>query len=159
MESAKHAKAAKREEDAGEEGFTIRVELAIFMIMPEAQLFFVYGTLRRGDSNDITRLLPAPQFIGPASIVGVMYHLGGYPGVTLGGSGQIVGEVYSVSAELEKKLDAIESEYPAQPDEYAKRQIWVQVNGQMRDCKVYEINPAYVQGKPVIASGDWVKDR
>jgi gamma-glutamylcyclotransferase (GGCT)/AIG2-like uncharacterized protein YtfP len=129
------------------------------MIMPEAQLFFVYGTLRRGDDNDITRLLPAPKFIGDANISGTMYHLGGYPGVTLGGTGQIVGEVYSVSAELEKKLDAIESEYPAQPDEYAKRRILVKVNGQMLDCSVYEINPAYVQGKPIIASGNWVKDR
>ena len=127
--------------------------------MPEAQLFFVYGTLRRGDDNDITCLSPAPQFIGNASIAGTMHHLGGYPGVTLGGSGQIVGEVYAVSTELEKTLDAIESEYPAQPDEYAKRAIRVQVAGQFRDCWVYEINPNYTLGKPIIASGDWVKDR
>ncbi|WP_249660953.1 gamma-glutamylcyclotransferase family protein [Variovorax sp. PCZ-1] len=127
--------------------------------MPEAKLFFVYGTLRRGDDNDITRLTPAPQFIGEASIAGTMFHLGGYPGVTLGGSSQIVGEVYAVSAELEKKLDAIESEYPAQPDEYFKRAIRVQVAGQWRDCFVYEINPSFSVGKPIIASGDWVKDR
>ncbi len=127
--------------------------------MPEAQLFFVYGTLRRGDDNDITCLSPAPQFIGNASITGTMYHLGGYPGVSLGGSGQIVGEVYAVSAELEKTLDAIESEYPAQPDEYAKRAIRVQVAGQFCNCWVYEINPNYTLSKPIIASGDWVKDR
>jgi gamma-glutamylcyclotransferase (GGCT)/AIG2-like uncharacterized protein YtfP len=127
--------------------------------MPEAQLFFVYGTLRRGDDNDITCLKPVPQFMGDATIAGTMYHLGGYPGVTLGGSGQIIGEVYSVSAELEKTLDAIESEYPAQPDEYAKRAIRVQVAGKWHDCFVYEINPAYIAGKPIIASGDWVKDR
>jgi gamma-glutamylcyclotransferase (GGCT)/AIG2-like uncharacterized protein YtfP len=127
--------------------------------MPEAQLFFVYGTLRRGDDNDITRLMPAPDFIGHAKIAGTMFHLGGYPGVTLGGAGLIVGEVYAVSVELEKTLDAIESEYPAQPDEYAKRAIRVEVAGQWRDCFVYEINPAYTLGKPIIASGDWVKDR
>lgn len=127
--------------------------------MPEAQLFFVYGTLRRGDVNDITRLTPQPQFIGAASIAGTMYHLGGYPGVTLGGVNTIVGEVYAVSAALEKKLDAIESEYPAQPDEYAKRAIRVQVADQWRDCFVYEINPTYIAGKPIITSGDWVKDR
>jgi gamma-glutamylcyclotransferase (GGCT)/AIG2-like uncharacterized protein YtfP len=127
--------------------------------MPEAQLFFVYGTLRRGDDNDISRLAPAPEFIGHAQIAGTMYHLGGYPGVMLGGAGQIVGEVYAVSAELEKTLDAIESEYPAQPDEYAKRAIRVEVAGQWRDCFVYEINPAYTVRKPIIASGDWVKDR
>jgi gamma-glutamylcyclotransferase (GGCT)/AIG2-like uncharacterized protein YtfP len=131
--------------------------------MPEAKLFFVYGTLRQGDDNDITRLAPAPEFIGPAAIQGTMFHLGGYPGVTLGvglgGTGQIVGEVYAVSSELEKKLDAIESEYPAQTDEYVKREIEVNVQGQTRLCHVYEINPAYTQGKPIIASGDWVKDR
>jgi gamma-glutamylcyclotransferase (GGCT)/AIG2-like uncharacterized protein YtfP len=127
--------------------------------MLQAQLVFVYGTLRRGDDNDITLLAPAPQFIGDASIAGTMYHLGAYPGVRLGGSGRIVGEVYSVTKQLKKKLDAIESEYPAQRDEYAKRTIQVQVLGAMRDCFVYEINPAYIEGKPVIASGDWVKDR
>lgn len=127
--------------------------------MHNTPLFFVYGTLRRGDDNDITRLEPAPQFIGSASIAGTMFHLGGYPGVTLSGTGKIIGEVYAVSAELERKLDAIESEYPAQPDEYAKRAIQVQVAGQWRDCFVYEINPNYTLGKPIIASGDWVKDR
>ena len=127
--------------------------------MPEAKLFFVYGTLRRGDDNDITRLSPAPQFIGHASIAGTMFHLGGYPGVTLGGVGRILGEVYAVCAELEKKLDAIESEYPAQSDEYFKREIQIEVDGKSLACHVYEINTAYVQGKPVMASGDWVKDR
>jgi gamma-glutamylcyclotransferase (GGCT)/AIG2-like uncharacterized protein YtfP len=127
--------------------------------MPEERFFFVYGTLRQGDDNDITRLSPAPRFIGNAHIRGTMYHLGGYPGVTLGGEGQIVGEVYAVSPELEAKLDAIESEYPAQSDEYAKREIDVHVAGRVQHCHVYEINPAYVAGKPIIASGDWVKDR
>ena len=127
--------------------------------MPEEHLFFVYGTLRQGDDNDITRLVPAPRLIGTAQIRGTMYHLGGYPGVTLGGATEIVGEVYAVSRELETKLDAIESEYPAQIDEYAKREIDVQVAGRMQRCYVYEINSAYIAGKPVIASGDWVRDR
>ena len=127
--------------------------------MPEDRLFFVYGTLRRGDDNDITRLEPAPEFAGAASIRGTMFHLGGYPGVSLSGDGVIVGEVYRVSAQLERQLDAIESEYPAQADEYVKREIRLQVAGQWRDGFVYEINPSYTVGKPVIASGDWVKDR
>ena len=123
------------------------------------QLFFVYGTLRKGDDNDITKLQPAPRFVGHACIAGTMYHLGGYPGVRLGGQGKIVGEVYAVQAALEKKLDAIESEYPAQADEYFKRAIRVLVAQQCLDCFVYEINPNYIHSKPVIASGDWVKDR
>ena len=130
------------------------------MPSPTAErLFFVYGTLRQGDDNDITRLEPAPRKLGTARIKGVMHHLGGYPGVTLGGEADVLGEVYAVGSALEAKLDAIVSEYPAQADEYVKREITVQVNGEKLTCHVYEINPSYVQGKPVIASGDWVKDR
>ncbi len=136
----------------------------------DEKLFFAYGTLRRGDDNDINRQQPAPRFVGPARIRGTMFHLGGYPGVVLdhtdnqpgmvaGSMGDIVGEVYAVSPALEKVLDAIESEYPAQPDEYFKRSLQVQVNGQWLNCSVYEINQRYTEGKPVIASGDWVKDR
>ena len=71
--------------------------------IPPARYVFVYGTLRRGDDNDITRLLPSPQYVGDTVINGVMYHLGAYPGVILGqphtrqdagpdaGTGQIIG--------------------------------------------------------------------
>ncbi len=132
---------------------------AIAPLGADESYFFVYGTLRKGDHNDITQLMPAPRFIGPARIKGGMAHLGRYPGVTLGGSGDIVGEVYVVSRELEQCIDAIESEYPVHADEYAKREITVVVQGHNLLCYVYEINPVYVVGKPVIASGDWVKDR
>jgi gamma-glutamylcyclotransferase (GGCT)/AIG2-like uncharacterized protein YtfP len=120
---------------------------------------FVYGTLRRGDDNDMNRLQPAPQFVGNASIAGVMYHFQAYPGVILGGDRQVVGEVYAITPALERQLDEIEELYPQQKDEYAKREIPVLVNGVTLTCIVYEINPQYVVGKPVIASGDWVKDR
>jgi gamma-glutamylcyclotransferase (GGCT)/AIG2-like uncharacterized protein YtfP len=120
---------------------------------------FVYGTLRRGDDNDITRLLPTPRFVGKAQIAGSMFHLGGYPGVTLGGAGVVQGEVYAITEALERVLDGIESEYPAQADEYYKRDIEVTVDGVLFGCIVYEINAAYTLGKPRIASGDWVKNR
>ena len=35
----------------------------------------------------------------------------------------------------------------------------VDVAGRQLRCIVYEINPSVVQGKPLIASGDWVRDR
>jgi gamma-glutamylcyclotransferase (GGCT)/AIG2-like uncharacterized protein YtfP len=142
------------------------------------RLFFVYGTLRQGDDNDITRLQPPPRYLGQARIPGVMYHLGAYPGVRLGlagaACGWVVGEVYAVSPALEAQLDAIEAEYPAQADEYAKREITLQLSAPKPSaaqpsapaqhspslrCAVYEINASYTVGKPVIASGDWVKDR
>lgn len=124
---------------------------------PNIRHVFVYGTLRKGDSNDITKLTPAPVFMGNAEILGDMYNLGAYPGVILGGSNLILGEVYAITEPLERILDGIESEYPAQSNEYFKRDIQVLVNEELLDCIVYEINATYVQGKPQINSGNWLK--
>ena len=136
-------------------------------VPPPARHVFVYGTLRRGEDNDITRLTPSPRYEGNTAIAGVMYHLGAYPGVILAQSsagqddatGEIIGEVYAIQPALEAKLDEIEMIYPQQRDEYFKRDIQVSVGGRQLDCVVYEINPAYVTNRLVIGSGDWVKDR
>jgi gamma-glutamylcyclotransferase (GGCT)/AIG2-like uncharacterized protein YtfP len=120
---------------------------------------FVYGTLRRGDDNDITRLTPPPRFTANASIQGTMYHLGAYPGVVLGGSGIVTGEVYAISAALERTLDEIEEIYPQRRDEYFKRVVEVAVDDRLMRCIVYEINERYLGAAPVIESGDWVRGR
>ncbi len=119
---------------------------------------FVYGTLRRGDVRDITRLQPAPQFIGMASVAGVLYDLGPYPGLLLGGEGRVTGEVYLISAALERLLDEIEEVWPQQSGEYHRREVAVQMQGAAAAgpvCLVYEINPERLAGCPVITSGDW----
>lgn len=119
---------------------------------------FVYGTLRRGGSNDITRLQPAPRFVGRAQVAGVLYHLGAYPGMVLGGGGWVQGEVYAIEPALEAVLDAIEGTegISAGPDdEYIRREVAVPVGGQALQCLVYEINPRRVASAPVIAQGDW----
>lgn len=118
---------------------------------------FVYGTLRRGGSNDITRLEPAPRFVGPALVAGVLYHLGSYPGMLLGGDQSVVGEVYAIEPALEAILDAIEGVAGQPGDEYIRREVVVLVEGQSLACLVYEINPQYLRAAPVIASGDWLK--
>ena len=122
---------------------------------------FVYGTLRQGDDNDINLLKPTPFFVGPSKVAGMMYHLGAYPGVVLNDAleDNIVGEVYAITPELEVVLDEIEMIYPQQRDEYSKRRVVVRVGARQLSCLFYEINPAYILGKPVIASGDWVKGR
>jgi gamma-glutamylcyclotransferase (GGCT)/AIG2-like uncharacterized protein YtfP len=128
--------------------------------MPKSERHvFVYGTLRRGEANDINRLLPPPRFVGQGVIAGVMYHLGAYPGVLLGRGGTVTGEVYAIEPPLERKLDEIEEIYPQQRDEYFKREVQVTVDAWPLDCLVYEINASYLGGKPVIASGDWVQAR
>lgn len=119
---------------------------------------FVYGTLRRGGSNDITRFRPAPRWLGEAEIAGSMYDFGRYPGVVLGGPGRVVGEVYVISAALERVLDEIEEVYPQQSDEYFRREVSVTLGSQWVTCLVYAINPRHVQARraPLLSSGDWL---
>ena len=119
-----------------------------------ARHVFVYGTLRRGGSNDITRLRPAPRWVGTAQIGGTLFHLGAYPGMTLGGPSVVQGEVYEIAPELEAVLDEIEGLGATPGDEYVKREIVVDVAGQAVPCLVYEINPRYAAGAPRIAGGD-----
>ena len=136
--------------------------------MPEPTLpasrrhVFVYGTLRRGEVRDINRLQPAPAFVGMASVQGVLYDLGSYPGLLLGGEGRVTGEIYAISAELERQLDTIEEVWPEPTGEYSKREIGVQLRqiGVQAEsdsvlCLVYEIAAARTRACPVIRSGDW----
>jgi len=129
------------------------------MTAPATRHVFVYGTLRRGDVRDITHLQPAPQFIGMGSVAGVLYDLGPYPGLLLGGAARVVGEVYLISAELERLLDQIEEVWPQQTGEYSRREVAVQMHDAAAAaspvCLVYEINPGRLAGCPVIGGGDW----
>lgn len=116
---------------------------------------FVYGTLRRGQSNDINCKLPAPKYLGRARVNGVMYHLGAYPGVVLGGTRWVQGEVYEVTEALERALDVLEGVLPTPTGEYFKREIPVSWAGQSARCLVYEINPEFLKDRAEILSGDW----
>ncbi|MGB4118076.1 MAG: gamma-glutamylcyclotransferase family protein [Polaromonas sp.] len=118
---------------------------------------FVYGTLRRGQERDINRLQPTPLFIGHAQIKGTLYNLGSYPGVRLGGTQWVHGEVYHISAELERQLDDIEEVLPQQTGEYARREVLVQCAGEALLCLVYEVAEVRTVGCGVIEFGDWVK--
>jgi gamma-glutamylcyclotransferase (GGCT)/AIG2-like uncharacterized protein YtfP len=126
---------------------------------------FVYGTLRRGDVRDITHLQPPPVFVGMASVQGVLYNLGDYPGLLLGGEGRVTGEVYAINAALEQQLDSIEEVWPQPTGEYNKREVEVQLRQHQANheaseavgvlCLLYEIDPARARGRPVIRGGDW----
>ncbi|MES1976530.1 MAG: gamma-glutamylcyclotransferase family protein [Pseudomonadota bacterium] len=134
---------------------------------PETRHVFVYGTLCSGEQRDINNLNPRPRYIGEGSVPGTLYDLGSYPGIVLGGQGNVRGEVYRISAELESTLDEIEEVWPQQTGEYAKREVLVRleaVGGEEGDshtasCLVYEIAVTQTRGKVLIESGDWVKYR
>ena len=118
---------------------------------------FVYGTLRRGGLNDITRLRPAPEWVGTAQVAGELYHLGAYPGMRLGGSDWVHGEVYAIDPVLEPALDEIEDLGSHPTDEYIKRDIDVRVGGRTVRCLVYEINPRYAIAALRVPGGDWLR--
>ena len=118
---------------------------------------FIYATLRRGELNDINRLKPVPVFIGEATVNGDLYHLGNYPGIRLGGQNKVLGEVYQITAELERRLDEIEGLLPQPTGEYLRREIVVQCAGGDFGCLIYEVTAARSSGRNVISSGDWVK--
>ena len=135
---------------------------------------FVYGTLRRGEQRDINLLTPAPRWVGQASVEGVLYDLGDYPGLVLGsdqqpGQEKVMGEVYEISDVLERLLDEIEEVAPRPSGEYAKRELLGHLEsartsdesglGHAVTCLVYEVTPGHFAGRPEISSGDWVDYR
>ena len=118
---------------------------------------FVYGTLRRGGRNDIARFLPAPAYVADASIAGTLYDFGSYPGAVLGGAGSVVGEIHAITSALEAQLDQLEEVSADDSGEYIKREVKVQAGARELVCLVYEIHPNRIAGRPVIASGDWLR--
>ncbi|MBO9649825.1 MAG: gamma-glutamylcyclotransferase [Variovorax sp.] len=123
---------------------------------PTARHVFVYGTLRRGGSNDISRFSPPPERVGDGEIAGTLFDLGAYPGAVLGGQTRIKGEIYRIAPALEVQLDALEEVKPDGSGEYIRREVVVVVAGRSIGCLVYEIHPARIEGNPVIESGDWM---
>lgn len=137
---------------------------------PAERYVFVYGTLRRGGSNDINLRKPAPRYVGTASLPGLLYDLGPYPGLILALSDssldnavKVTGEVYAVLPALEVNLDELEGLLPVSTGEYFKRFLPLNVavsSGpgaqQALLCIVYEINPARTQACALVESGDWI---
>lgn len=133
------------------------------------QLVFVYGTLRRGEQRDINCLFPAPIWVGRGCVTGTLYDLGDYPGLVLDAcgatGGEVMGEVYWVTAELAHLLDEIEEVWPQNSGEYTRKHVTVAMDNSLPGgkqrlvCLMYEVNPTRTHGKTVIASGNWVRYR
>ncbi|WP_424194862.1 gamma-glutamylcyclotransferase family protein [Ampullimonas aquatilis] len=126
----------------------------------------VYGTLRRGQANDITQLrmanLPPAEFVTQIQLPGALFDLGWYPGYSddpayMDEAAQAVTvEVYRVPAALIVKLDEIEEINDSADSEYFKRWISLELDGHTRSCLLYQINPNRLGNGVLISSGDWV---
>lgn len=125
---------------------------------PESErLVFVYGTLRRGECNDIARYRPAAAWLGEGLAQGVLYDLGPYPGAVFGAGGCIHGEVYRVAPGVQAQLDALEGVQADGQGEYRRREVLVSMGPQQLRCLAYEIHPTRVLGAPRITTGDWLR--
>ncbi len=106
----------------------------------------MYGTLRRGSDNQHARMLfEHGQFVGEASIPGLLFDFGPYPGARPG-TGSIKGEIFRIDESLLAAFDEYEG------DEYER--VMIAIEG-LPDCWIYW----YTGPKtgPRIAAGDWLR--
>lgn len=127
---------------------------------------FVYGTLRAGEINDMTRAaarhgLPAPERVAGATLGGRLYDFGNYPGMVLSSDPAecTTGDVYRIAAPLVAVLDEIEEVYPGEAGLFVREMHDVVCAGQTYACIVYPVSAAAVAGLPRITGGDWVDYR
>lgn len=131
--------------------------MSIAPIAPDLPLF-VYGTLRRGCSNDIAMLVPSSVWLGAARVCGRLYCVGWYPHLIIDSSADwVIGELVDVPAESWKTLDTLEEIVtPTRADgEYFKRTCTVRADAGDVQAIIYEGNPAVLRTDELIADGDW----
>ena len=126
-----------------------------------AHTLFVYGTLRRGGSNDIARIAPEASFLTRARVRGRLYDVNGrWPSLVLDQqAGWVTGELYAVPPHAWAALDALEDPVtPQRPDgAYFKVSAPVETDsGALRQVTLYTANPAATPLTRLIADGDWL---
>ena len=113
-----------------------------------SDLLFVYGTLMRGYSHPMARLLSAnADFLGEASCHGRLYKVKHYPGLVLSddASDVVYGELYRLRAvdDLLREFDMYEAcgEGFAEPTQYVRQMLTVTLtDGATRDAWTYIYN-------------------
>jgi gamma-glutamylcyclotransferase (GGCT)/AIG2-like uncharacterized protein YtfP len=113
-----------------------------------SDLLFVYGTLMRGYSHPMARLLSSnADFLGPASCRGRLYKVKHYPGLVLTDdeSERVFGELYRLRAvdDLLRAFDMYEAcgEGFPEPTQYVRQMLPVTLaEGTARDAWTYIYN-------------------
>ncbi|SAI72262.1 AIG2-like family [Bordetella ansorpii] len=129
---------------------------------------FVYGTLRRGEINDLARAaeragLPAPRNAGPGRVPGRLVDFGDWPGLLPPAAGAdarpILGELYQVTPELLALMDQIEEYTPHAPCCFVRADTLAHTASGAIACQYYPIDPAFRGQAPDIDEDDWVAYR
>lgn len=125
-----------------------------------SDFLFVYGTLLPGQAPASMReVCDRMQSLGGASVTGILYDLGAYPGVVIGSTGRTVrGEVIEVDCEdTWRRLDRYEGcPQPNGEDGLFRRVKTVAAleSGESIECWVYVYNRALRRAR-VVESGCW----
>lgn len=118
---------------------------------------FVYGTLKVGGKFAAT-YDKVRKSVKVGKIKGILYNLGFYPGVKLGGDSVVIGEVhtYTNKEEVEKSLDRLEGYYGTgnKSNLYNKETVKVSTDDGDEDCLVYEYNN-FIDNNRIIPEGVW----
>ena len=111
---------------------------------------FVYGTLMRGESNHSLLNEEYSEYIGSAITARgfELYDLGGFPGMVIGGNGEVIGEVYDICAFTRSRLDQLEG-HP----QFYKRHIIKLQGGEA--VEAYILAEEFTRGRSIIRSGNW----
>lgn len=115
-------------------------------------LVFVYGSLRRGQTNH--RILEGSAMVATARTLGRfrLVDLGAYPALLPGGTTAVVGEVYEVDGPTLERLDRLEG-HP----HYYRRELIELDDRQI--AYVYVFVADVVERACEVPSGDWVEHR
>lgn len=131
---------------------------------------FIYGTLRAGEINDLAqaaaqRGLPAAQWVGHATVPGMLVDFGQWPGLIPVADGRRVrGDVYRVDPALIALMDEIEEYVPGQPGCFVRREITARLEAPLGGsldlpCQYYPIDPAHRASAVDVFEDDWIAYR
>lgn len=129
--------------------------------MTEANLLFVYGTLRWDSDHEMGRWLRTQaEWLGPAWLPGArMYRVDWYPGVVAGAAEETVrGDLFRLrDLATWARLDAFEGVEGREDDEYRRRPAPVRVaDGARHHAWVYWYRRP-VAGLERLQGGDWLQ--
>lgn len=124
------------------------------------ELVFVYGTLRRGGSNEFR--MSGAEFVGRGRMEGKLHVISWYPGLVIEcGSGWVTGDLFRVAPAHLEALDAFEGIASLEGEESNYRRVVVPVllEGALFEesvvAWVYEWTGP-VEEERWIPSGDWL---
>ena len=121
--------------------------------------FFVYGTLKRGQSN-YPLIAPYVRAVEPAATCGLLFDHGPFPAL-VAGEGDVLGELVTIDpAGLDEALAIVDRLEDFRPDDpagsmYLRRVVAVETHGGVRArayCYFYNRDPA---GLGPVPSGEW----